>query len=912
MRIEDHPYAEFLHRVEKPARYVGGEYRQRVKPGAVRSRMVLAFPDVYDIGMSHLGTRILYAIVNAHPELALERAFCPWPDAEHEIRARGLPLLTLESATALSETDVVGFSLQYELTYTNVLTMLDLGGIPLRAADRADGDPLVIAGGPGATQPEPMAPFFDLFLIGDAEERLPELLLRDADLREAGAPRRERLVELAKLGGLYAPALYGTRVDERTGLVVVDAPLEDGVPERVERVTVEDLSRYPFPDDGPVANAEAIFDRMGIEIARGCTEGCRFCQAGMIYRPVRERDPEELIETILRAVRNGGYDEVGLTTLSTADYSCISPLVKEAMRRLRREKVSLSVASLRAYGLDEDLLDEIRSVRATGLTFAPEAGTQRLRDVINKNVSDEDMERTAERVFRLGWRRMKLYFMIGLPTETDEDLRGILETGTRMREIGCRFFKPGAVGVTVSVSSHVPKPHTPFQWCAFDSMEDLARKQGLLEEEVRGRRLDLRTHNPRVSFLECLLGRGDRRMADVVEDAWRSGARFDSWDDRLRWDVWTEVLGRHEEIPIEQLVGTFPVDATLPWDHLDIGIEKRFLAKEYRQAMKGRASPPCGKPVGLQTHHTNLEEHDADGRKLVCYACGVECDLSAMREERGGYLRKLGAVEAPRRTAEPEGVTTGRTDPRGRPPHDFRQGDPVRYRLHLDRLPPATLVGHLDWIRALPRILRRAGLPLFYSEGFHPKPKMEFPPALPLGTTSLDEAVDIALTEERDPEEVLAALREAAPEGIAFRTVLRREVDAKRLNRQIAVIEWIARLRGPEGDHADAPARLLARESIPWTVTRRRRPKEVDLRPALEDVRWVEASELPERLAGFRRDGDRWLRIRILDDLPGIHGRPEEMVAAMLEDAPRVESADLARVGLLAREGDVLVPLAAG
>jgi radical SAM-linked protein len=334
-----------------------------------------------------------------------------------------------------------------------------------------------------------------------------------------------------------------------------------------------------------------------------------------------------------------------------------------------------------------------------------------------------------------------------------------------------------------------------------------------------------------VSFLECLLGRGDRRMADVVEDAWRSGARFDSWDDRLRWDVWTEVLGRHEEIPIEQLVGTFPVDATLPWDHLDIGIEKRFLAKEYRQAMKGRASPPCGKPVGLQTHHTNLEEHDADGRKLVCYACGVECDLSAMREERGGYLRKLGAVEAPRRTAEPEGVTTGRTDPRGRPPHDFRQGDPVRYRLHLDRLPPATLVGHLDWIRALPRILRRAGLPLFYSEGFHPKPKMEFPPALPLGTTSLDEAVDIALTEERDPEEVLAALREAAPEGIAFRTVLRREVDAKRLNRQIAVIEWIARLRGPEGDHADAPARLLARESIPWTVTRRRRPKEVDLRP---------------------------------------------------------------------------------
>jgi radical SAM superfamily enzyme YgiQ (UPF0313 family) len=398
LTLDQHPYASFLHRVAKPARYTGGETNEIIKdPASVRVRMALAFPDVYDIGMSHLGTKILYSLLNRHSDIAAERVFCPWVDLEQELRDRGLPLVSLETASPLSAFDVVGFSLQYELTYTNLLTMLDLAGIPLRGSDRDERHPLVIAGGPVATQSEPVAPFIDAFLIGDAEQKLPEMLLRVAALRDEGATRRRTLVEIAKLGGFYCPALYQTVVDERTGFVVVG---------------------NPFPDDAPVAAAEAIFDRTAVEIARGCTEGCRFCQAGMIYRPVRERDPEQIVNTIVSAVKKGGHDEVGLTTLSTADYSCISPLIKQVMANLRPEKVSLSVASLRAYGLDEDLLDEIRSVRATGLTFAPEAGTQRLRDVINKNISEEDLERTAHRVFSRGWRRMKLYFMIGLPTET--------------------------------------------------------------------------------------------------------------------------------------------------------------------------------------------------------------------------------------------------------------------------------------------------------------------------------------------------------------------------------------------------------------------------------------------------------------------------------------------------------------
>ena len=711
MPLHDHPYAAFLHKVAKPARYTGGEYNQVVKdPGSVRASMVLGFPDIYDIGMSHLGTKILYSVLNKHPDILAERAFCPWLDMEKELRERNLPLLTLENARRLTDFDVVGFSLQYELTYTNILTMLDLSGIPLRAEDRGEHHPLIVAGGPCATQPEPIAPMIDAFLIGDAEEKLPEMLLLVADLKGAGKTRREILVEIAKLGGFYCPALYETEIDPRTGFLVVGRPVEEGVPEKTERQIVEDLARYPFPDDAPVAAAEAIFDRMAIEIARGCTEGCRFCQAGMIYRPVRERDPEEIVDTITRAVEKGGYDEVGLTTLSTADYSCISPLIKKVMEKLRVRNTSLSVASLRAYGLDEDLLDEIKSVRATGLTFAPEAGTQRMRDVVNKNITEEDLERTAERVFSRGWRRMKLYFMIGLPTETDEDVAGIMETGRRMKEIGVKYHNRGKVGVTVSVSSHVPKPHTPFQWCAFDDLSEIERKQDLLHGLARKHRLEFRRHDPRTSYLECVLGRGDRRVADVIETAWKAGARFDSWDEQLKWGEWVTAMQTHDTIPYELYLGTLPTDARLPWDHLDMKLEPRFLVTEYRRTLRNKLSPPCGKPVGAQVHHTNLADHDEDQRILVCYNCGVACDMSRMREERGEFLEKLGALsKTPRKESAPAPTNGNGKTPRPEPRKE--PGERHRYRVHFAKTGVAALTGHLDLVRVLPRIVRRRRAP---------------------------------------------------------------------------------------------------------------------------------------------------------------------------------------------------------
>ncbi|MBI5516316.1 MAG: TIGR03960 family B12-binding radical SAM protein [Deltaproteobacteria bacterium] len=763
MRAE-HPYAEFLHRVAKPVRYLGGEHGAVVKPwDAGLVRVALAFPDLYDIGMSHLGFKILYGILNAHPRLAAERVYAPWEDLEVELRARGLPLVTLESARPLRDFDVVGFSLQFELTFTNVLLMLDLGGIPLRARDRGEADPLVLAGGPTATHPEPMAPFFDAVVIGDGEEVTPALCLAWRSLKDAGVPRDERLRQLSRLEGVYVPALYPTRLDPGSQRVVVERPEDPSVPYPVRRAFIEDINRHPFPHDGPVAATETVFDRISVEVARGCTEGCRFCQAGMIYRPVRERSPESVVETIVRAVKEGGYDEASLTSLSTADYSCIAPLVKAVTARLKDEKVSLSVSSLRAYGLTEDLLDELQTVRATGLTFAPEAGSQRMRDVVNKNVTEAQLMETAERVFTRGYSKMKLYFMIGLPTEEDPDVLGIVETGRKAREVGKRVQKGGAPTVTVSVSTHVPKPHTPFQWCAMDSLAEIRRKQGLLRDAARRAKVDYKCHESQGSTLEALLARGDRRLADALERAYALGARFDSWEERLRWDAWKSAL-EATGVDVPSHLGTLPVDARLPWDHLDVGLEDGFLVREYRKALQDRLSPPCGKVVGQFVHHTNLEDALADRGKLVCYDCGVACDLTQLRKEREEYLVQLGARERPAPRARPAVVTPEAR----RPKADFQQGTGHRYRLSFSRVGRAAYGGHLDLVRLLPRILRRAGLGMYYSQGFHPKPELVFGPALALGVSALNEVADVRLVVEPDPETLPSLLQPGAPEGLTF------------------------------------------------------------------------------------------------------------------------------------------------
>ncbi|MRG93005.1 TIGR03960 family B12-binding radical SAM protein [Polyangium spumosum] len=788
--LDGHPYADFLDRVEKPARYTGGEVGSVVKDwSSVEAKVCLAFPDVYDIGMSHLGFKILYKILNDDPRTLAERCYAPWKDVEAELRSRNIPLVSLENKRKLRDFDVVGFSLQFELTFTNVLLMLDLGGVPLRSSDRGEDDPLVIAGGPVATHPEALSAFVDAVVIGDGEEKATAVALLWARLKKDGVPRRERLVALAKLGAVYVPSLYRTEVDPETGFQIVVAPIEPGLPLPIDRALV-DLDQYPFPAVSPTGGPEAIFDRVSIEIARGCTEGCRFCQAGMIYRPIRERDPEQVVNTVLEAVRASGNDEVSLTALSTADVSCISPLIKKVADKLAKERVSMSVSSLRAYGLEPDLLDELKRVRATGLTFAPEAGTQRMRDVVNKNVTEEQLLETAERTFSRGWDRMKLYSMIGLPTEEDSDVVGIVEMGARTAGVGRKIGKKN-VEVTVSVSTHVPKPHTPFQWAAMDALSEVARKQDLLRQTVKNHRnVKLRTHGAEASVLEGIFARGDRSLCDVLERAYRNGARFDSWDDRLRLDVWEEAF-TFFGTDRSRFLGTIPVTARLPWDHIDVGLEEGFLAREYRKALQNRLSPPCGKVAGTFVHHTNVEDALADQRRLVCYDCGVACDMTQMRSERVDFLRKLGAdkkrlplvteAAAPAPVATPP-VANGEAEADELieeapvpvkakvPPMKGRGGH--RYRIRFEKTGAMALLGHLDVVRELPRVFRRVGEEMVYTKGFHPKPDMIFSPALSLGVASLDEYADVRLSRVLEPAEVASLVERmngASPSGLRFR-----------------------------------------------------------------------------------------------------------------------------------------------
>jgi radical SAM family uncharacterized protein/radical SAM-linked protein len=794
MQLLDHPYAKFLDKVEKPNRYTGAEHGVRRKSWeGVEARVCLAFPEIYDIGMSHLGYRILYKILNDDPRTLAERAYLPWSDMQKKLHEHGKLLVSLESSRPLCDFDMVGFSLQYELTYTNVLTMLELSGIPLRSDVRSEADPLIVAGGPVATHCEPAADFFDAILIGDGEEGASEIALCWAEGKRLGLSRHERLVRLARLKGVYVPSLYETAIDPVDGFLVVTGPKEPGLPFPIERRLLENISKFPFPDDGPVGGPEAIFDRMSIEVARGCTEGCRFCQAGMIYRPVRERDPEEVIDTVVRALEKSGQDEVSLTALSTADVSCISPLIKRLVEKTAPERVSLSVASLRAYGLAEDLLDDMRKVRASGLTFAPEAGTQRMRDVINKNVTEEQLLETAERTFSRGFDRMKLYFIIGLPTEEDEDVLGIASVGKNALAVGKRVG--GRPKVTVSVSTHVPKPHTPFQWCAQDSLPETQRKQQMLRHEVRKvRGLELRTHDSETSILEGILARGDRRLSQVIERAYHEGARMDSWEEHVKLEVWKEAL-EHFGIDPAQFLGTIPVTARLPWSHFDIGLEEGFLAREYRKALASRPSPPCGKVVGQFIHATNLQEAESENRRLVCYDCGIACDLTKMRTDRKDFLGRLGALEPNQRVQLPivreekqktskahEPLVFGMELPPeelAKPPAErkrlrpelyrpVRVGTPVRFRLRFAKTGAVALLGHLDLIRELPRVIRRAGIKTAYTEGFHPEPDMSFGPALSLGVASLDEYADVKLIDAPPVDELVAQLEAHTSGGLHF------------------------------------------------------------------------------------------------------------------------------------------------
>lgn len=592
----DRSMERILPKVQKPARYTGGEYNAVVKDRElVDTRVALCFPDTYEIGMSNLGVRILYGIMNEMDGVWCERVFAPWGDMEECMREEGIALYGLESGDPIFDFDLIGFSLGYELSYTNVLNMLDLAGLPLRAQDRTAIAPLVIAGGTCAFNPEPLAPFVDIFSLGEGEEVLPELIALYRKAREEEWSKDELLAAAARIPGLYVPALYDVTY-RGDGTVAAIQP-RDSAPALVTKRIIQDLDRSYYPVNTIVPSTEIVHDRVMLEVFRGCIRGCRFCQAGYAYRPVRSKTPELLREQGIESCRASGYQEMTLASLSTSDYRQLNELCDGLLEWCEPNKVSLSLPSLRADNFSMSLMERLQHVRKTGLTFAPEAGTQRLRDAINKNVTEEDLLNSCRIAFSGGWNGVKLYFMLGLPTETDEDVLGIADLAQKVyytwRESASNRSR--GVRITVSTACFVPKPHTAFQWEAQVSREEYLRRVRLLREHMRNKSISYNWHDPDTSLLEAVFSRGDRRLADVIEAAWRAGAKFDAWSEYFSLGTWLKAFDECALAPAFYANRERARDEVFPWSMLSTGVDPVFLWQEREQCYRAAITPDCRK-----------------------------------------------------------------------------------------------------------------------------------------------------------------------------------------------------------------------------------------------------------------------------------------------------------------------------
>lgn len=710
--------------VEKPAQYLGGEVNSVTKAeDQVDLHFALAFPDTYEIGMSHLGLQIIYSIINADPTAWAQRVFMPLPDMEEQLRANALPLMSLEGQRPLSRFDIVGFSLQYELCGTNILAMLELGGIPIFSKDRTENDPIVLGGGPYSYHPEPFADFFDAFFLGDAELAINEILQAVRHSKALKESRLQLLERLHQIEGMYIPSFFKPKFASDGTFEGVEAlDLNKAV---VTRRLLPQMENAPYVSKPVIPNIRTVHNRLSIEVMRGCVRGCRFCQAGYLYRPQRERSPEEILKMIETALPESGFEELSLLSLSTADYCSIVPLLKALMNRYGEgDQLSISFPSTRVDALTPEVLEQVQRVRRTGFTVAPEAGTQRLRNVINKGVSDAEILTTCRNVFQMGWTGIKLYFMLGLPTETDDDLRGIIELAKEIRSL------PEARGkdITVSVSTHVPKPHTPFQWAQQICAEETIRRQRLLAQGLREARVKFRYHDSFLSFLEGVFCRGGRELSAVLYRAYQLGCRLDAWDEYIREELWTQAF-LDSGVDAGYYLRERDTTEALPWDHLSCDIPKTYFLKEYQRALRYKETPDC-----LTQSCSICGACDYDVRKNVLWP----------REQTEQRLSNL-LNQTPAETPAPI----------------------VRIRLQYEKTGLYSFLGHLELVSVFHRAFRRTNLPLAYSLGFHPLPRLAFGPPLQLGISSCTEFVDGYFTELVEPEAVKLALNVVLPEGLS-------------------------------------------------------------------------------------------------------------------------------------------------
>ena len=605
-KMDNNEFEKLLLSVQKPGRYSGGEINSVIKDKtAVDVRFAFCFPDIYEIGMSHLGMKILYSQFNSRDDIWCERVFAPWVDLEALMRERGIPLFALESRDPVKDFDIIGFTLQYEMSYTNMLNMLDLAGVPPRSKDRTDFTPLVVAGGPCVCNPEPIAEFVDIFFLGEGEEVDLELIDLYKKFKKSGGSKAEFLREAAKIEGVYVPSLYETEYNQDGTLKSVTA--QNGAPATVKKRIIKDLDKLYYPEKFVVPFIDIVHDRVVQEIFRGCIRGCRFCQAGYIYRPVREKSVDTVNRQAKCLCENTGYDEISLSSLSTSDYREIEPLLNKLLEWTTEKRVSLSLPSLRIDNFSDELLEKIKHIRKSGLTFAPEAGTQRLRDVINKNVTEEEILRTCKTAFAGGYTAVKLYFMLGLPTETDEDLKGIADLGQKIVDLYYALPerpKGKSVSVSISVSTFVPKPFTPFQFEPQITVDEIRRRQEYLKSQITTKKISLSYHDSATGFLEGVLARGDRRLCDVVEAAYKKGCRFDSWTEHFDLEKWLEAFEDCKIDPAFYANRTRDFEEVLPWDHLDYTVSKDFFIEENKKAKSAKTSPNC---------------------REKCSACGAAC-----------------------------------------------------------------------------------------------------------------------------------------------------------------------------------------------------------------------------------------------------------------------------------------------